>query len=320
MTDEGNIQRARVLLQQCARLGAIVDRGARHVAASIGISLEPRSYSFISAPNDLAYLSSIEGHWIKNEFGGYPTRIKHDQVNPKIRALVYDAPFDGVLIDRDKSERTYISRFINRKRRCHSKAPPDRHTTQSSVCNLCGKSLTKHEKNQPSCEHFPEGDMPHFCSSTGKCALYSLYPASTTDSRRQAVVKPIPHSLAKHPLAGYSRTLTCANRALREGPGHRGYIGQLHVSHTFLLVPVLLFLGFRTWSIARPFGGLPYRAVVGIARGYGRSAHVRLRVLLALAPRLIVGRFGQVLVRCGHIGHATLSGLASNALSTGTVR
>jgi len=87
-----------------------------------------------------------------------------------------------------------------------------------------------------------------------------------------------------------------------------------------LLVTVRFFLSFGPRSIARSLGGLPYRTVVGVARGYGRSAHVRLRVLLALALRLIIGRLGQVLVRGGQIGHASLSGLASNALSTGTVR
>jgi hypothetical protein len=43
-------------------------------------------------------------------------------------------------------------------------------------------------------------------------------------------------------------------------------------------------------------------------------------VLLTFPPRLVVGRLRQVLIRSAQVGHASLSGLASNALSAGTVR
>ena len=182
MTREGNIHRARVSLQQCGRPSATIDRGERHVAAFIGVSLEPRPYSFISAPNHLAELSSIKGHWVQNELTGHSARIEHDQVSPEVRSLVDDAAFEGMLVDRDEGERTFTSCFNIRKRRRHSEAPSDRNMNQSSVCNLMGKSLTNHQKYQLSCEHFPIGDMSFLCVNTATWAVYALYAASRTGS------------------------------------------------------------------------------------------------------------------------------------------
>ncbi|KQP11199.1 hypothetical protein ASF28_09140 [Methylobacterium sp. Leaf99] len=134
------------------------------------------------------------------------------------------------------------------------------------------------------------------------------------------MIETIPHSVAKLTMAGYSQTLTCAGSALRKGPGRQGCYRQPRISGALLLVPVLLFLGFRARPVARSLGRLPYRAVIGVARGYGRSALVRLGVLLTFPPRLVVGRLGQVLIRSAQVGHASLSGCAGNALGEGTVR
>lgn len=182
MTYEGSTHCARVLLQQSGRLGATVDRSENHVAAFIGVILEPRPYSFIGAPNNLAELSSIKAHWVQNELAGHSARIEHDQVSPEIRSLVDDAAFEGMLVDRDEGERTFTSCFNIRKRRRHSEASSDRNMNPSSVCNLTGKSLTNHQKHQLSCEHFPIGDMSFICVNKAKWAVYTLYAASRTGS------------------------------------------------------------------------------------------------------------------------------------------
>lgn len=111
----------------------------------------------------------------------------------------------------------------------------------------------------------------------------------------------IPHSLSKLSMAGCIHAFTCLDCGL-------------------LLVPVRLFLGFRTGSIAWPLRGLPDGAMIGVAWGYSRSAHVRFRVLLALALRLVIDRLGKVLIRGCELGHLRLTGWAGNARGKGTVR